>query len=234
MKNSKITFSLGAAFLTLALSSAHALTVTESATAPTDFILAQPDFSAASGSYQNSDYSNQQPPAQSFMATEDFTLDGVTLKGGGGSNTQSENWVINISSLSGTTLTYLDSETIAYSPATANDTDYLTFTLTTPVALTSGNEYVFTVYNSSSGGGYFDFAKSASDVYAGGVAGSENSPARWVATDGDAFSTQTPDLNEDRTFFLEGVAPEPSTWAMMVGGLGLLLLVAWKRRRETV
>lgn len=238
MENSKITLSLGAVFLTLALSPVHALTVTESTTAPTDFILAQPDFSAPTASYYNPDYSNQPPPAQTFTATEDFTLDGVTMKGGGSSNTQSENWVINISSLSGTTLTHLDSETIAYTPTALNDTDYLTFTLADPVALTAGQVYAFTIYNSSSGGGYFEFAKSATDVYSGGTAGTENNPTRWATTNGDAFSTLTgsgaaTDSNLDRTFFLEGaVVPEPSTWAMMIGGL--LLLVAWRRHREKV
>jgi hypothetical protein len=202
--------------------SANALTITESATAPTDFILGQPDFSATSIS--NEDYSNQIPPGQTFTTSQAFSLDGVTLKGFGSSGDGGLSFDVIISSVSGTTLTHLTSETANFSPSFDNNTDYVTFTLSNPVSLAANTQYAFTIY--SNGSSYYGFAKSSTDVLPGGSAFDEGS-VRSATTSGDQIESVQ---GVDRTFFLEGTdVPEPSTWALMLGGV--VLLVTWTRRR---
>lgn len=140
--------------------------------------------------------------------------------------------------------------------ASANPTGWLTFELANPVSVTAGNTYAFSVAQWSSAGmynngGWFGFAHSDTDTYAGGYAFNLNSSianngnnADMVGSDGQAkrFGFIDPSLpapgnvlgyaapvpgNYDYAFAVQ-VIPEPSALTLL--GLGGLCLAVLRRR----
>ena len=180
-----------------------------------------------------------------------------TIKGGGNSAggwtsgpdpfTGTEVWGIQISTVdSGTgALTVISSETATgfLGGGLINITDYLTFTLDTPVALSPGTTYAMSValWNGTSGpgnsGGWFGMAHSTGDVYADGLAFSNNTSTanpggnagapRYQFTE-PGFVAPMP-TSYDYVFAVQGV-PEPAT-AMLLG-LGAMLVGLVARRQR--
>src|SRR4051794_28852108 len=186
---------------------AHAALITTSAAAPAAAAISQPDFSAAAFTGSQDFTDNAGPPGQTFTATAatptlvSFTLKGFANTGasfGGNVNTAATTWTITTSRVdSGNVLTQLSQET-ANPSAITSGSDYVTLTLATPVPLTNGTLYAVDVFTSQ---GYFGFAKSSTDVYAGGAAIQHGTTARAAANGATIGNVQT----VDRTFFVNGV-----------------------------
>ena len=201
---------------------AEAQVLTQVATAPTDSIISQPDFSG--GTHSNADYSNQPTPGQTFTAPVTFTMTSLTLKGAGSNNADNGdgNFNLQIGSVNsdGTTITPLETESFAIFGVADGTTNYFTFTLANSVVMTAGTVYAFSI-NTVANNFYFGFANSTNDVYAGGTA----------FTNANAFSFSN-SINAtypyDRTFFVGGV-PEPSTVTLCVIAVGGLLLQLRRR-----
>lgn len=205
-----------------------ALMISASATPPTSALISQTDFSAT-GLDSGMDFSdNGGPPGQSFTTGAlPFTLDAIVVKGfendgnsfGSFFNTT---WTISVSTLNLGVLTQVDQE-VSGTFTPTNGSDYLTFTFETPVALSASTVYAYDIYTSE---GYFGFAKSQTDVYAGGQALQHGSTQRTSLSGANAINLQ----NVDRTFFIQGTAiPEPTSALLLSGGLVFLGLV---RRRK--
>jgi hypothetical protein len=135
---------------------------------------------------------NGGPAGQTFKVTvagmaSRFTFKGRGESSGGWNNgpipfSGTEIWGFQLASVDlGTgALTVLATETATGFIADTNITDYLTFTLTTPVNLTVGPTYAFSLYTSGAGGpgtegGWFGLANAGADVYADGYSFNNNS-----------------------------------------------------------
>jgi hypothetical protein len=201
---------------------AGAAGLTSSSVAPASAAISQPDFSAAAFGPSNDFTDNAGPPGQTFTPASSLTMTGLTVKGfantsasfGGTVNTGS--WTLTISRVDpGNILTRLDQET-ANPSAVTDGSAYLTFALDNPVSLNAGTTYAYDIFSSI---GYFGFAKSSTDVYAGGVAMQHGGTSRTSA-DGVAFTNAQA---VDRTFFVQGTVPEPASVSILaISALGLL------------
>jgi hypothetical protein len=195
---------------------ARAAVITTSGSAPAAAGISQPDFSAAAFSGSQDFTDNAGPPGQTFTATAATpALSAFTLKGfannagsfGANVNGATTTWTITLSRVdTGNVLTQLSQET-ASPLAITSGSDYVTFTLATPVVLTPGTQYAFDVFSSA---GYFGFAKSSTDVYAGGAAMQHGTTARSAANGATIANAQA----VDRTFFVNPVVPEPASLAL--------------------
>jgi len=204
-----------------------AATISQSASAPVSslIVISQPLFSTDRD--DQGDFSNNSgPPAQSFTTgVSGFDLAAVTVKGYGDSaaffgGLSTATWTLSISSLFNSVLTRIDQETTGvFNPTSGSD--YITITLATPVTLAANTAYAYTIHTSS---GYFGFAKSATDVLAGGDPFRHGLTAGLAANGASVEFVQT---GHDRTFFLHQV-PEPSTFGLL--GVGVLCLAARRRR----
>jgi MYXO-CTERM domain-containing protein len=130
-------------------------------------------------------------------------------------------WTVTVSRVDpGNVLTRVRQET-ANPAAVTNWSDYVTLSLDTPVTLTGGQQYAFDVFSSV---GYFGFAKSTADVYAGGAAVQHGTTARTAADGATIANVQT----DDRTFYINPQVPEPGAVGLVaVAVVGLL-----RRRRS--
>ena len=212
--------------------------------------ISQLDFSG--GLNGGRDYTDNSTPGQTFITGSNslwYLLNSLTLKGGGssGNGFDSGNFVVDISSVSGTTLTNLGTFTASAAPLTGKDSDFFTFDLSAAnLTLASGTQYAYDIYGTN---GYFGLSRSPDnanpETYAGGFAFQGNTkgyasgaPTSFVPFNGDqSFFPGNPSY--DRTFSvgltanLPASAPEASqTLAMgvMMVGLGGLLAVARRRR----
>jgi len=136
---------------------------------------------------------NGGPPGQTFTVTSGGMANRFTVLGRGDSSDAwdggrnawegDEIWGFQLGSVNTGTgaITVLATETATgFTAGGAIDiTDYVTFTLTTPVNLSVGTTYVFSMYLSDAAGpgidgGWFGFAHSDTDVYASGAAINNN------------------------------------------------------------
>ncbi len=216
---------------------AHGQTITASPTAP---VTSGDDINNfISGSIAGGDYTNHNPPGQTFLtgsASASYLLDSITVEGGGNAGFfENQPFTLSIYTISGTTLTPVDSETYTF-PDTDISSDYLTFTPSSPIALAANTEYAFTIGNTPDGFGgisnpssWYGFVDSnaTGSTYPDGTAINANVPVS-----GSTTSTSFAPQGYDMSFAVAlSAAPEPSTWAMMFGGVAVLLGMLRFRRR---
>jgi hypothetical protein len=213
----------------------RAATITQSAIAPIGAIIAQPTSGGSLNGGQ--DYSNNTAPAQTFTTTSTgFTLDAVTAltAGGYGQFTSATVFYINIEQVVAGKLKVLDAETTqAFKPTTVGT--YLTLTLGTPVALAANTQYAYSISTYTPGPGannyaYIGFAKSSTDVYAGGTALTDVTTDPGIVGNSDSTGNIQPD---DRVFYLQAapvLVPEPASLSILVVG-GMMLL---RRKARTL
>jgi len=133
---------------------------------------------------------------------------------------------LRLSTVSGTTLTPIltQSATVpsAIAFAVSGFTDWVTFTLTNPLAVSGATVYGFDfgISSASEPVFYFEIDGAADTSYTGGSA--------FASGDNDGVGgTALTALNRDRTFGV-AIIPEPS--AALLGGLGILTLLVRRRR----
>ena len=219
-----------------AAAAAYGTTITANGAAFTPGLsdISQLDFSVGPDGSQ--DYTNNNTPGQTFTTGSNslgYLLNNLTLKGSGnaGNGYQTGNFVVDISSVGGTTLTSLGTFTASAAPLSGHESDFFTIDLSAAnLTLASGTQYAYDIYGTA---GFFGLSR-AGEVYPGGSAfkgdqGSKNSPT--------SFTSYIPSY--DRTFNvgltanLPSSAPEASqtlVMGMMTLGLGGLLAVARRRR----
>jgi hypothetical protein len=238
------------------VSSAVAGALSTSASAPSADIVASQltDLGPGPGDGGRNYTDNGGPPGQTFQVTSSGLVNRITVLGRGDSSggwnngpipfTGTEIWALQVASVDTGTgaLTTIATETATGFVAPANIADYLTFTLATPINLSTGNTYAFSLYTSGAGGpgtdgGWFGIAHSTADVYAGGVAinnntsianpgGNAGGPRRDFPAPG--FAAPVPD-GYDYVFAVQGVVPEPASMTLLAfAGFGLGAL----RRRK--
>ena len=183
------------------------------------------------------DFTNNYPvPGQTFTtggASSSFDLNAITLQeqsAGLGYESASVTYALAVYSVSGSSLTYIGGGSFTFNGTGAPVGDYVTFNLATPVVLAADTQYAFTL---SANGGYFglDGGYPSNDTYSGGQAITVSYGDGSNPTSGGTITTpsQTP---YDRNFDVAlSAAPEPSTWAMMLGGVVLLFSLLRFRRR---
>jgi hypothetical protein len=198
----------------------------------------------------NRDYANNTGPVgQTFSVTIPGTASFVSVMGRGDSASSwnntlngpnpfigTETWDLQLGTVAGNgAITVLQNNYYTGFTAGANISDYVTFALQTPLALSVGTTYEWTISidDAAHGGApWFGIARSAGDAYAGGYAmNNDTSMVNPGGGDGGTtpvmggFAAPNP-AGYDYVFAVS--APEPTTIALL--GLGGLALVAFRRR----
>jgi hypothetical protein len=190
------------------------------------------------------DFTDNNPvPGQTFTTLGNslgYVLNSITLQNqGSGNGFQTDTFALGIYSVSGTTLTYLGGGSFSYSAADqiAGGTptaDYFTLNLATRIDLAPNTEYAFT-YNRSSGGGYLglDGGYPTDNSYAGGTA--ITATLGSYPSDLSGGTITVPNGTPYDRHFDVGLAavPEPSTYALLLGGLAVLGF-SLRRKRATL
>ena len=219
-----------------AAAAAYGTTITANGAAFTPGLsdISQLDFSVGPDGSQ--DYTNNNTPGQTFTTGSNslgYLLNNLTLKGGSsyGSGYQTGNFVVDISSVGGTTLTSLGTFTASAAPLSGHESDFFTIDLSAAnLTLASGTQYAYDIWGTA---GFFGLSR-AGEVYTGGSAfggpNRYNSPTSFTSYTNPSYDRT---FNVGLTANLPASAPEASqTLAMSVMALGLggLLMVARRRR----
>ncbi|MFA7345225.1 MAG: PEP-CTERM sorting domain-containing protein [Terrimicrobiaceae bacterium] len=134
-------------------------------------------------------------------------------------------WNVQVGTLSGSTFTPIITESTSGTVNPSN-TSYLTWTLDTPLTLSPNTLYAFYVSTPSGFGMVTNNSSTGSNPYANGTAFSSTADGQVIPGGGAAVVIR----DRDRIFQVDLAAvPEPSTWAMVLGGMGLT--VALRRAR---
>ena len=212
---------------------ARAASITTSATPPSGGILASQLTDLGPGAQDGArDYTdNGGPPGQTFTVSSPSLVNAVTVLGNGDAGTYAPGtFDIQLGTVNAATgqITQLARESAPASGATS-DSQFLTFHLTTPVAVNPGTTYAFSILGSND---WYGFAHGTGDDYAGGQA-FNNDLTTTSAGNADprrafnGFVSPNP-AGYDYVFAVQGVVPEPTAGVLIcLGGLGLLA----RRRR---
>ena len=244
MKTAMILRSIALTIATVfATTSLEAAVIIRSSNKPSDNVLAQTSPDGTNPVAIASSPDVKYAAGQSFTTTTAWTLDKISVQYEKKGATFNENndaslklilftynsagfdaaaWgPFSAPAVTGTGITQVYSEDFsvaAIDGATAND--WLTFDLTTNQSLSATTEYGFALWVSNGTGPVsqnVNFFYNTSNSYAGGDR---------LAVRGGTGNTIS--LNQDLNFVLQTV-PEPSTFVMLLGGLGALMLL--RRRR---
>jgi hypothetical protein len=195
------------------------------------------------------DYTDNGGPAgQTFTLATGGVLGSVSVQNGLDNGVQSTaantSWIgqtlsIQIGSVNGSgVITPIDTETATWTAAPTAGTgaavtspvEFLTFNLATPVTLSAGQLYEFSLAGTASY--WYGLAHSAADVYSGGTAFNNNLTTANTTTDPKFTFNGTVAPNPtgyDYVFSLNGV-PEPTSFALLsLGGLALTMI---RKRRH--
>lgn len=221
--------------LTLCLSARASVVLTSSALAPIPGIndqysfIADATISGGNYPYNVSAYSDR-TPGQSFTTPtgSSFKLDSFSLKGSGDAGgLDGTTWTIAVGAVSevGVTVTFTPLlEVSGIASPVLGSTDWLTWTLTGADVLTldPNTMYGIQVVNTN---GYMGFsASTSSGVYAGGYAFAA-SQVGWSEYPNPV------DFGYDRTFVVGlSAVPEPGSYAMLLGGIGVIALRRSRKR----
>lgn len=251
---------LGSALACCALvSSAGAAGISVSSTEPSGNIIASQTTDLGPGTQNgNNDFTdNGGPVGQAFTATTSSLVGSISVLGRGNAASAWDNGSVafdgnqsfgiligEIDATTGQLLnTHMEEATGLVAPA--DIADWLTLTLDTPVAVTAGSLYGFSIaqwdtalgmYNN---GGWFGIAHSDSDVYAGGYAFNANDSnvfndsntgaARYGFPSTPYAAANTIGGGYDYAFVVQAV-PEPTVFSLLsLSAVGLF--VALKRRK---
>ena len=215
-------------------------TLSQSPTAPTSNVLVSQlsfhsDYTNDNVKDGGRDFTdNSGPVGQTFTVPSASQLTAVTVHGNAddGGMDPGTNFHIRIGSVNLATRAITPLRDEAAPEVVGGDNDYLTFTLASPVSLTAGTLYSFSIYTET---GWYGWAHSASDVYANGTPFNSNTSTanNGNNTDGlgknagfGGFAATSPNAY-DYVFALQGTVPEPAS----LGGLVLGAMFLLRRRR---
>ena len=224
-----------------------AVTMSSSGVAPATGLSDQFDFTddatvpggttPGGGTYNSQAFSdNGGPPGQAFTTPAGgplFKLNSVSLKGAntGGGNSGGDvfttaTWGMRISSVSGTTLTPLNTVTGIATVAGATGIEWYTWTFTgaDALSLNPSTQYAFDVFSSV---GYLGFDADTTDGYAGGTGFNSAGPVRSFS---DTTTGNLANHGYDRTFHV-GLQAVPEPAACLLAAVGLFGLHGARRRR---
>jgi hypothetical protein len=232
-----------------ALSHAQTVITNDGTTTPT---ITSPSVGAFFG-YNGSDYDASQgftdhgtDPGETFLTLNTaptYNLNSITLQQSAGSRVASSDvFTLGVFSVSGSTLTSLGTENYVFNGTAPGASGYFTLdTSALGLVLNANTEYAFSFSNGPGNGDYLGLVSSRSgagkttpsgdDTYSNGEAIIDATPTAAGNTE-----TLTPALDSgntyDRAFSVDlSAVPEPSTWAMMLGSLGVLVGLQHLRRR---
>lgn len=227
-----------------AQTSAHAQSLIQtSATAPTpganDIFYFGGNAAATFDLDGNTDYSNNVPaPGETFttaVSALGFNLRSVTVQGGGDAGTdgatpgvdyQAANYTLTLYSVAAGVATQRATQTYRFASATADySTNFLTFTLTTPLQLAGGTQYAFSL---SASAGFYGFNGTAPTAFGGTGVQTTGGNSVGVAGNGPV-TNYAASRNFDVALTPLAAAPEPGAWALSIVGLAGLALM-YKRR----
>jgi hypothetical protein len=228
--------------------SLYAGTISESVTAPSANILTSQLTDLGPGAQDsNGDYTdNSGPVGETFHISSNANITAITILGNGDSSTDSSLFFhFEVGTFNAVTgqITQLSADT-APETATENSTGYLTFTFGTPVPVTAGSNYEFSIWsetNVANGGNWFGLAHSAPGTHPGDGGESFNydtsttnhdnntdgigKNAGWAST-----GFVAPNINNyEYAFAVQGTAvPEPASASLL--GLGAVAFLTRRRR----
>lgn len=179
----------------------HAAGLSESASAPSSNVIAsqltdiQPLDASQDGFRDYTD--NGGPVGETFTVSSPANVTAITVHGAhdAGNLDPNQNFHIEIGTINPTTglITQLHAET-APETATPDSTIFLTFTLNTPVPVTSGAEYEFSIYSEA---GWYGLAHSASGSRPGNGGSAFNYDVSTVST-GNNQDGNNPTVNNGK------------------------------------
>jgi len=207
--------------------------VTSNATAPTDNIIIS-NTAASSGSnlsfrYTGTGASQQRDVGQTFTVPSTVDLDKVVVfMIGASATTITRNFTLTIESFATTSVT--SNRTLVTAPpqsgvlqSIGTGNQWVTFDLGSSVSLSSGITYGFRLgFDTMDASSTMGLDETIPAAYANGTA---------FQIDYSASSTPSA-LSGDFRFYLQTV-PEPSTVALAVAGVSVLMLVVRRRRRQS-
>ena len=238
MKNTFIISAAVVAGFLLATSAQAQILVSTSSLAPTpgaNDIYQLTSDGSVTNSGATAVWSDKGGQGQSFTtlgAAADYQLNSITIDANGtGGNGSAGPLILAIGTYSGGLLTATNTYTAASTTNLSSINNnlgnnlYITFTLSTPITLSASTSYGFAV--GSTGAGLL-LAQNTSATYLGGTAFT-TSPTNGLNAPITGGSANAFNRVFDVSLTPTESAPEPSTWALMLGGVVTLGLISRRR-----
>jgi len=234
MKRMKLLGSIAVLVATFSQAQVFGLTITDLGTAapdPSDYYISQPVNGTSSSTTRTNAF---QAPGQTFTTSAltggisglDVTnivvqLASVNNNGIVKGGVNSLSWTLQVGTMSGSTFTSLDSESVTPSSTTFTAGHYIDFGLSSPVELTGNAQYAFEISTPAINLlKYVTLDSSSSDSYAGGS-----------LTSFSRLNSNTTERSGDLTFYVETApVPEPVNWAW-IPVLGTAAFFGFRRFR---